>query len=222
VLCGQLMCFFRDQEDFFQSKAASSPVMIYQAGVEAANDYTKKRFVFRVHVTDGSEYLFSPETQEEQEEWVKKLKFHATLPPSKQLTSYKSVEEVKESEPVYANVPTSQPSPPHNQPIPPPVGFGVAGTRDLLNKKPGSREPIAVVDGRTSLPEMGNPLYANVDQVKMTATSQPPDRSATLPVHHNNRRSTNSEDSDTLSVMSSASKEKKGSVLGRFLGRKKT
>ena len=30
VLCGQLMCFFRDQEDFFQSKAASSPVMIYQ------------------------------------------------------------------------------------------------------------------------------------------------------------------------------------------------
>merc|ERR1719341_2965704 len=25
VLCGQLMCFFRDQEDFFESKAASSP-----------------------------------------------------------------------------------------------------------------------------------------------------------------------------------------------------
>ena len=31
VLCGQLMCFFRDQEDFFESKAASSPVMIFQA-----------------------------------------------------------------------------------------------------------------------------------------------------------------------------------------------
>ena len=30
VLCGQLMCFFRDQEDFFESKAASSPIMIYQ------------------------------------------------------------------------------------------------------------------------------------------------------------------------------------------------
>ena len=30
VLCGQLMCFFRDQEDFFESKAASPPVMIYQ------------------------------------------------------------------------------------------------------------------------------------------------------------------------------------------------
>merc|ERR1719445_2697677 len=34
VLCGQLMCFFRDQEDFFESKAASSPIMIYQASVE--------------------------------------------------------------------------------------------------------------------------------------------------------------------------------------------
>ena len=63
VLCGQLMCFFRDQEDFFASKAASSPVLIYQAGIEAANDYTKKAFVFRVHVTDGSEFLFSAETK---------------------------------------------------------------------------------------------------------------------------------------------------------------
>ena len=25
---------------------------------------------------------------------------------------------------------------------------------------------LLVVDGRTSLPEMGNPLYANVDQVR--------------------------------------------------------
>ena len=53
------------------------------------------------------------------------------------------------------------------------VGFGVAGTRDLLNKKPGSREPIAVVDGP------GPPLYANVDTVGL--------RSATLPVNQSHR-----------------------------------
>ena len=37
------MCFFRDQEDFFESKAASPPVLIYQASCEAANDYTKRK-----------------------------------------------------------------------------------------------------------------------------------------------------------------------------------
>ena len=210
------MCFFRDQEDFFQAKAGSSPVMIYQAGIEAANDYTKKAWVFRVHATDGSEYLFSAESQEEQEEWVKKLKFHASLSPAKQLTSYKSVEEVTR-EPVYANLAGSPPLP---ESIPPPPkvayvgsrdsGYGVAGTRDILNKKPGSREPISVVDGRTSIPELGPLLYANVDQVRQ-------DRSSTLPVH--SRRAGGDQDSDTVSMTSS--KEKKSSVLGRFLGRKK-
>ena len=29
--------------------------------------------------------------QEQQEEWVKKLKFHASLPPAQQLTSYSSL-----------------------------------------------------------------------------------------------------------------------------------
>merc|ERR550539_870585 len=92
VLCGQLMCFFRDQEDFFEAKAASSPIMIYQASVETANDYTKRNFVFRLHAPDGSEFLFG----EQQEEWVKKIKFHAGLPPSQQLTSYKAFDETSE------------------------------------------------------------------------------------------------------------------------------
>ena len=34
-----------------------------QAGIETANDYTKKSFVFRLHVTDGSEFLFAADTQ---------------------------------------------------------------------------------------------------------------------------------------------------------------
>ena len=92
--------------------------------------------------------------QEQQEEWVKKLKFHASLPPAKQLTSYSSsLSAPADQEPVYANLP-SPPLPNSGPPpsarnsaptdfAPPPVGFGVAGTRDLLNQKAGSREPIA-------------------------------------------------------------------------------
>ena len=98
VLCGQLMCFFRDQEDFFEAKAASSPIMIYQASVELANDYTKRNFVFRLHAPDGSEFLFGADSEEQQEEWVKKVKFHAGLPPSQQLTSYKAYDEAAEQE----------------------------------------------------------------------------------------------------------------------------
>ena len=47
------------------------------------------RFVFRLHSADGSEFLFGAETEEQQAEWVKKIKFHAGLPPAQQLTSYK-------------------------------------------------------------------------------------------------------------------------------------
>jgi hypothetical protein len=38
-------------------------VNVSQAGIETANDYTKKSFVFRLHVTDGSEFLFAADTQ---------------------------------------------------------------------------------------------------------------------------------------------------------------
>ena len=93
--------------------------VLFQASVEAADDYTKRKFVFRLHTSDGSEYLFGADNEEQQQEWVKKIKFHASLPPSQQLTSYKDFDETKEneftaphpptpsfkSEPVYANVP---------------------------------------------------------------------------------------------------------------------
>lgn len=229
VLCGQLMCFFRDQEDFFESKASSSPVMIYQASVETANDYTKRNFVFRLHAPDGSEYLFAADSEEQQEEWVKKLKFHAGLPPSQQLTSYKAFDEATEqpepaSEPLYANIPAhgpnngldSSPPGPHSPPLPesmPPPAWGAQGAREVLKGRhsltqPGSRETIhSAAQGA---------IYANVGQLPKAA-----DRSSTLPVQ-GNRVSVGSMEGDTLdSVSQHSSKEKKGSVLGRFLGRKK-
>merc|ERR1719341_1643704 len=230
VLCGQLMCFFRDQEDFFEAKAASSPIMIYQASVETANDYTKRNFVFRLHAPDGSEFLFGADSEEQQEEWVKKIKFHAGLPPSQQLTSYKAFDEMSgqnveaNSEPLYANIPASGPnnssespkSGPNSPPLPetmPPPSWGAHGTRDVLKGRnslttPGSRETI------TGPPNSGA-IYANVGQVARG------DRSSTLPIQ-GNRVSIGSTEGDSLDgVNHQSGKEKKGSVLGRFLGRKK-
>ena len=99
----------------------SSPIMIYQASVELANDYTKRNFVFRLHAPDGSEFLFGADSEEQQEEWVKKVKFHAGLPPSQQLTSYKAYDEAAEqeavAEPLYANIPAHGPNSTESSPV---------------------------------------------------------------------------------------------------------
>ncbi|XP_076644007.1 spectrin beta chain, non-erythrocytic 5 kst isoform X2 [Halictus rubicundus] len=88
VLCGQLLCFFKDTEDFRLSKAATAPITIFNAICEKADDYTKKKNVFRLKCTDGSEFLFLAPCQQEMEDWVNKISFHAKLPPSLQLLSY--------------------------------------------------------------------------------------------------------------------------------------
>ncbi|XP_050460702.1 spectrin beta chain, non-erythrocytic 5 isoform X2 [Cataglyphis hispanica] len=88
VLCGQLLCFFKDVEDFSLSKAATAPITIFNAICEKADDYTKKKNVFRLKCTDGSEFLFLAPSQQEMEDWVNKISFHAKLPPSLQLLSY--------------------------------------------------------------------------------------------------------------------------------------
>ncbi|KAK8731682.1 hypothetical protein OTU49_007418 [Cherax quadricarinatus] len=88
VLCGQLLCFFKDEDDFYDQKAASPPISIHQAKIEIADDYTKKKHVFRVITRDNAEYLFVTESEVNLEEWVTKLGFHAQLPPSMQLMSY--------------------------------------------------------------------------------------------------------------------------------------
>ncbi|XP_037069817.1 spectrin beta chain, non-erythrocytic 1-like [Pollicipes pollicipes] len=126
VLCGQLLCFFKDVDDFANSKAAASPLILFQARCERAVNYTKKKNVFRVSPTDGSEYLFATESEEQLQEWINKIDFHAQLPPSKQLLSYdqQTAEADSESsretspepvsrrpahpEPVYANLPAPQ------------------------------------------------------------------------------------------------------------------
>lgn len=88
------MCFFKDTEDFSSSKAATAPITIFNAICEKADDYTKKKNVFRLKCTDGSEFLFLAPSQEEMEDWVNKISFHAKLPPSLQLLSYDESQKV--------------------------------------------------------------------------------------------------------------------------------
>lgn len=88
VLCGQLLCFFKDEEDFYQKKAATAPVNILNARCEKADDYTKKKNVFRLHLPDGSEFLFLAANEDECLDWINKISFHAALPPNLQLTPY--------------------------------------------------------------------------------------------------------------------------------------
>lgn len=88
VLCGQLLCFFKDEEDFFQKKAATAPVNILNANCDKAENYTKKKNVFRLKLPDGSEFLFLAASKEDMVDWVNKISFHAALPPNLQLLSY--------------------------------------------------------------------------------------------------------------------------------------
>ncbi|KAL9901308.1 spectrin beta chain, non-erythrocytic 5 kst isoform 1-T1 [Glossina fuscipes fuscipes] len=88
VLCGQLLCFFKDENDFLQQKTATAPVNILGAKCERAEDYTKKKYVFRLKLPDGSEFLFEAPSLELMNDWVRKISFHASLPPNLQLLSY--------------------------------------------------------------------------------------------------------------------------------------
>ncbi|XP_037933014.1 spectrin beta chain, non-erythrocytic 5 isoform X1 [Teleopsis dalmanni] len=88
VLCGQLLCFFKDENDFLQQKTATAPVNILGAKCERADDYTKKKYVFRLKLPDGSEFLFEAPSLDIMNDWVRKISFHASLPPNLQLLSY--------------------------------------------------------------------------------------------------------------------------------------
>uniref|UniRef100_A0A182PG07 Spectrin beta chain n=1 Tax=Anopheles epiroticus TaxID=199890 RepID=A0A182PG07_9DIPT len=109
VLCGQLLCFFKDAEDFAMQKAATAPVNILNAKCERAENYTKKKNVFRLVLLDGSEFLFMTNSKESLSEWVNKLAFHAALPPNLQLMSYDdSVKQQNNSAPDMKSISSAQ------------------------------------------------------------------------------------------------------------------
>lgn len=91
VLCGQLLCFFKNREDFADSKASSAPVNIRNSVCNVADDYSKRKYTFRLRLVDGSEFLFSCTNEAEMKDWVNKISFRANLPPSQQLVNLEIV-----------------------------------------------------------------------------------------------------------------------------------
>lgn len=100
VLCGQLLCFFKDVDDFAQKKAATAPVNILNAKCDRAEDYTKKKNVFRLVLLDGSEFLFLTGSKDSMNEWINKIAFHAALPPNLQLMSYDESMKINPQSPI--------------------------------------------------------------------------------------------------------------------------
>ncbi|XP_017780552.1 PREDICTED: spectrin alpha chain, non-erythrocytic 1 isoform X2 [Nicrophorus vespilloides] len=88
VLCGQLLCFFKNVEDFSASKAMYPPLGIHNALCTVADDYNKRKHTFRLVMPDQSEYLFSCLSDQDMLDWVRKISFRAKLPPSQQLVHF--------------------------------------------------------------------------------------------------------------------------------------
>ncbi|VDO12487.1 unnamed protein product, partial [Haemonchus placei] len=59
ILCGQLMCFFKDESSFYENIAAAPPVYIYGARCEPFPEYVKRKHAFRLATQDGAEYIFA-------------------------------------------------------------------------------------------------------------------------------------------------------------------
>ncbi|XP_054271663.1 spectrin alpha chain, non-erythrocytic 1 isoform X2 [Macrosteles quadrilineatus] len=144
VLCGQLLCFFKDKDDFVSSKAATSPVIIFKAKCEKADDYVKRKHVFRLCCTDGSEFLFAASSEAEMEDWVNKVSFHAKLPPSLQLLSYDETHK-------------GSPGQDHQLPLSAPADVSSDSSRGSTpevarRRSSATRVPVPVVPPRTAPP----------------------------------------------------------------------
>lgn len=88
VLCGQVLGFFKNKEDVSYLKASCSPVNVHNALCTIADDYLKRRYTFRLVITDGSEFLFACGSELEMTDWINRINFRAKLPPSQQLIHF--------------------------------------------------------------------------------------------------------------------------------------
>jgi len=205
VLSGQLLCFFKDEHDFKESKAASSPILIHNAQCEAAKDYTKKKYVIRLITTDSSEYLFDAYSEENQRNWMDKLASSSSAAPSESvrlsiqndLNNHHAATQQQQrplvSEPLYENVALQQQ---HQHPVPHLGGGATNGDSrpPVVNSSPESR-----VSTTTS-------TRHSVDQPK----ASPDSRGGTL----------GSDSGSIAESIDSRTTEHKKSKLTKFWGRK--
>jgi spectrin beta len=84
VLQGGIVKFYKDQKTYRTSSEAyyksENPIDLLNATVNVADDYTKKKHVFRLKLSNGGEYLLQGKDDAETREWVNQMKDHiATL-----------------------------------------------------------------------------------------------------------------------------------------------
>jgi spectrin beta len=103
ILCGQLLCFFKDYDHYMNNTADAPPIYIHNASCGVT---TKRPNAFTLHTQDGAAYYFaccdslSDKKEANQKanygkmiEWVEKINFHANLEPCNQLKSFKETDE---------------------------------------------------------------------------------------------------------------------------------
>ncbi|KAJ6217266.1 hypothetical protein RDWZM_008423 [Blomia tropicalis] len=91
VLCGQMLCFFKDKNTFYSNVAASPPIPIYDAQCGEVSDYSKRKNVFSILLKDHSKYYFSTNDSVKMRDWCNKITFRAQLPPHQQLQSIETI-----------------------------------------------------------------------------------------------------------------------------------
>lgn len=86
VLKKGLLLFYKDQkhaknepETHYKGEA---PVVLREAEVDVASDYTKKKHVFRFKLSNGAEYLFQAKEDAEMDRWIAAIKSAIETPQS--------------------------------------------------------------------------------------------------------------------------------------------
>ncbi|CAD5225498.1 unnamed protein product [Bursaphelenchus okinawaensis] len=87
ILCGHMLCFFKDEDSLFDNKALAS-VSIRDAVCVVYPEYLKRKNTFKLNTHDGAEYLFSCNSYQSMVEWVDKINFRARLDPQNQLKTF--------------------------------------------------------------------------------------------------------------------------------------
>lgn len=126
TLCGKIMCFFKDKDSFIDRIPAAQCLNIDQATCEEAKDYTKRKYVFRLRLKDGAEFLFVAQNSAEMKEWQEKLQYWAALDTAEPEKTKTFVGHHQISEPLPEDgslqlTPHQEPHPalPNNQTLPP-------------------------------------------------------------------------------------------------------
>ncbi|KAK8763192.1 hypothetical protein V5799_034199 [Amblyomma americanum] len=98
VIRGTTLAAYKDQKHYRQEPEShyrnELPVDLRTATAERATDYTKKKHVFRLKLSNGGEFLFQAKDEEELSQWLQQLQaaIAQLLHPQKEL-SYKAAEE---------------------------------------------------------------------------------------------------------------------------------